>query len=124
MERAWEGTKEFETPVGDGPFYELGTWIGGVLLLDGPSGRVLRQTRPDAVDGDHPGDPLAGSSLASFVAMVCLQWEYMLAYTTSGGLGSADLLAELTAWLSALDPAAASTRNWGHVLDADNFYYL
>ncbi|GAA3074711.1 SUKH-4 family immunity protein [Streptomyces glomeratus] len=124
VEHAWEGTKAFQTPVGDGPFYELGTWIGGVLLLDGPTGRVLRQTRPSAVDGDHPGEPLAGSSLAQFVAMVCLQWEYMLAYTTSGGLDSAELLAELTAWLSAQDPAAAATQNWGHVLDSDNFYYL
>jgi hypothetical protein len=124
VENTWEGTKEFGTPVGDGPFYALGTWIGGILLLDGPTGRVLRQSRPGAVDDREPGDPLAGSSLASFVAMVCLQWEYMLAYTTSGGLDSADLLAELTAWLSALDPAAAATRNWGHVLDSDNFAYL
>ncbi|MCX4588808.1 SUKH-4 family immunity protein [Streptomyces sp. NBC_01549] len=124
VEHTWEGTKEFETPVGDGPFYELGTWIGGTLLLDGPTGRVLRQSQPGAVDDREPGAPLAGSSLASFVAMVCLQWEYMLAYTTSGGLDSADLLAELTAWLSGLDPAAAATRNWGHVLDSDNFSYL
>ncbi|MEU0744411.1 SUKH-4 family immunity protein [Streptomyces sp. NPDC006134] len=122
-EHTWEGTKEFETPVGDGPFYSLGTWIGGVLLLDGPTGRVLRQSRPGAVDDREPGDPLAGSSLASFVAMVCLHWEYMLAYTTSGGLDGADLLTELTTWLSGLDPAAAATRNWGHVLDSDNFAY-
>ncbi|MFC7308144.1 hypothetical protein ACFQVC_28455 [Streptomyces monticola] len=88
------------------------------------TGRVLRQRLPDAVDGDHPGDPLAGSSLASFVAMVCLQWEYMTAYTTSGGLDSADLLDELTAWLAALDPAAAATRNWGHVLESEIFYAL
>lgn len=124
VEHTWEGTKEFETPVGDGPFYALGTWIGGILLLDGPTGRVLRQSRPGAVDDGEPGDPLAGSSLASFVAMVCLQWQYMLAYTTSGGLDGADLLAELITWLSALDPAAAATRNWGHVLDSDNFPYL
>jgi len=123
-EHTWEGSKEFTTPVGDGPFYALGTWIGGVLLLDGATGRVLRQTLPSAVDGDHPGEPLAGTSLAQFVAMVCLQWEYMLAYTTSGGLDSADLLEELTAWLLALDPAAAATQNWGHVLDPDNFAYL
>jgi len=124
MEHTWEGGEEFETPVGDGPFYRLGTWIGGILLLDGPTGRVLRQSRPGAVDDREPGDPLAGSSLASFVGMVCLQWEYMLAYSTSGGLDGADLLAELTAWLTALDPAAAATRNWGHVLDPDNFPYL
>ncbi|MER5510357.1 SUKH-4 family immunity protein [Streptomyces sp. NPDC002766] len=124
VKHAWEGTKAFRTPVGDGPFYTLGSWIGGILLLDGPTGRVLRQSRPGAVDDTQPGDPLAGSSLASFVAMVCLQWEYMRAYTTSGGLDGADLLAELTSWLSALDPAAASTRNWGHVLDSDNFPYL
>ncbi|MDC2958786.1 SUKH-4 family immunity protein [Streptomyces gilvifuscus] len=124
VKHAWEGTKAFRTPVGDGPFYTLGSWIGGILLLDGPTGRVLRQSRPGAVDDMQPGDPLAGSSLASFVAMVCLQWEYMRAYTTSGGLDGADLLAELTSWLSALDPAAATTRNWGHVLDSDNFPYL
>ncbi|MCZ9336478.1 SUKH-4 family immunity protein, partial [Streptomyces sp. TRM76130] len=43
------------TPVRDGPFYELGAWIGGVLLLDGHTGRVLRRTRPGAVDADRPG---------------------------------------------------------------------
>ncbi|MEV6741659.1 SUKH-4 family immunity protein [Streptomyces sp. NPDC051104] len=123
-EHRWEGARDFGTPVGDGPFYELGTWIGGVLLLDGPTGRVLRQTRPGAVDDSSPGEPLAGSSLASFVAMVCLQREYMLAYRTSGGLDGEDLLVELTAWLSVLDPAAAATQNWGHVLDEENFYYL
>ncbi|MDG4856976.1 SUKH-4 family immunity protein [Streptomyces sp. T-3] len=108
--------------MGEGPFYDLGTWMGGVLLLDGANGRVLRQSRPQAVDGDEPGDPLAGSSLASFVAMVCLHRQYMVAYTTSGGLDSTDLLTELTQWLTALDPAA--TRNWGHVLDSDEFPYL
>ncbi|POX44865.1 hypothetical protein C3488_31475 [Streptomyces sp. Ru72] len=123
-EHQWEGPRDFATPVGDGPFYELGTWIGGDLLLDGPTGRVLRQTRPGAVDDSSPGEPLAGSSLASFVAMVCLQREYMLAYRTSGGLDGEDLLAELTAWLSVLDPAAAATQNWGHVLDEENFSYL
>ncbi|MGW5247176.1 SUKH-4 family immunity protein [Streptomyces sp. NPDC004129] len=123
-EHGWEGTKSFNKPVGDGPFYALGTWIGGVLLLDGPTGRVLRQTQPSAVDGNDPGEPLTGSSLAQFVAMVCLQWEYMLAYTTSGGLDGTDLLAELTTWLTAVDPAAAATQNWGHVLDQDNFPYL
>ncbi|MDQ0993409.1 SUKH-4 family immunity protein [Streptomyces sp. V3I7] len=124
VERTWEGARNFETPVGDGPFYDLGTWIGGVLLLDGATGRVLRQTRPGAIDDEDPGEPLAGSSLASFVAMVCLQWEYMLAYTTSGGLDSEDLLTELTEWIAALDPAAAATQNWGHVLDPDNLAYL
>ncbi|WP_437084245.1 SUKH-4 family immunity protein [Streptomyces sp. enrichment culture] len=124
VEHPWDGSGNSVTPVGDGPFYELGSWIGGVLLLDGRAGRVLRRTRPGAVDADRPGDPLAGSSLASFVAMVCLQWEYMRGYTTSDGLDGADLLAELTAWLTAVDPAAAATRNWGHVLEEDNFPYL
>ncbi|MFI7412247.1 SUKH-4 family immunity protein [Streptomyces sp. NPDC049627] len=123
-EHTWEGTKEFETPVGDGPFYELGTWIGGILLLDGPTGRVLRQSRKGAVDDDRPGDPLAGSSLAQFTAMVCLQWTYMLAYHTSGGLDGEDLIDELKSWLAGIDPAAAATRNWGHVTDTDEFIYL
>ncbi|MFM9373744.1 SUKH-4 family immunity protein [Streptomyces sp. Da 82-17] len=124
VEQLPENGTEFTPPLADGALYELGTWLGGTLLLDGATGRVLRQSRPGAVDEDEPGDPLAGSSLASFVAMVCLQWEYMLAYATSGGLDSADLLAELTAWLSALDPAAAAGRNWGHVLEPENWHTL
>ncbi|MGW1612367.1 SUKH-4 family immunity protein [Streptomyces sp. NPDC002285] len=123
-EHTWAGTKEFETPVGDGPFYELGTWIGGILLLDGPTGRVLRQSRKGAVDDDQPGDPLAGSSLAQFSAMVCLQWKYMLAYHTSGGLDGEDLIDELRSWLAGIDPSAGATRNWGHVTDTDEFIYL
>ncbi|MGW7662170.1 SUKH-4 family immunity protein [Streptomyces sp. NPDC054756] len=124
IEHTWEGTKDFETRVGDGPFYELGTWIGGVLLLDGPTGRVLRQSRKNAVDGDRPGDPLAGTSLAQFTAMVCLQWKYMMAYVTDGGLDGDDLIEELKAWLAGIDPAAAATRNWGHVTETEEFYYL
>ncbi|CAM5555705.1 ATP-binding protein OS=Streptomyces viridochromogenes OX=1938 GN=ACM01_30790 PE=4 SV=1 [Streptomyces viridochromogenes] len=124
IEHTWEGTKDFETPVGDGPFYELGTWIGGVLLLDGPTGRVLRQSRKNAVDGDRPGDPLAGTSLAQFTAMVCLQWKYMMAYVTDGGLDGDDLIEELKTWLAGIDPAAAATRNWGHVTETEEFDYL
>ncbi|MEV8091054.1 SUKH-4 family immunity protein [Streptomyces nigra] len=124
-EHAWEGTKDFETPVGDSPFYELGTWIGGTLLLDGTTGRVLRLSRKNAVDGDEPGDPLAGSSLAQFTAMVCQQWKYMLAYITDGGsLDGDDLIEELKTCLAGIDPAAAATRNWGHVTETDEFYYL
>ncbi|MFF4883163.1 SUKH-4 family immunity protein [Streptomyces nigra] len=109
LEHTWEGTKDFETPVGDGPFYELGTWIGGVLLLDGPTGRVLRQSRKNAVDGDRPGDPLAGTSLAQFTAMMCLQWKYMWAYHTGGGLDGDDLIEELKAW-----PRRHRPRRRGH----------
>ncbi|MFE5189328.1 ATP-binding protein [Streptomyces sp. NPDC056628] len=104
--------------------YELGTWIGGILLLDGPTGRVLRQSRKNAVDGDRLGDPLAGTSLAQFTAMVCLQWKYMLAYHTSGGLDGDDLIEELKTWLAGIDPAAAATRNWGHVTETEEFDYL
>ncbi|MGW0149885.1 SUKH-4 family immunity protein [Streptomyces sp. NPDC003333] len=123
-EHTWEGTKDFETRVGDGPFYELGTWIGGVLLLDGPTGRVLRQSRKNAVDGDRPGDPLASTSLAQFTAMMCLQWKYMWAYHTGGGVDGDDLIEELKAWLAGIDPAAAATRNWGHVTETEEFDYL
>ncbi|MEU2784613.1 SUKH-4 family immunity protein [Streptomyces sp. NPDC007110] len=123
-EHTWEGTKHFETHLGEGPFYELGTWIGGILLLDGPTGRVLRQSRKNAVDSDEPGDPLAGTSLAQFTAMVCQQWKYMLAYVTDSGLDGEDLIEELKAWIAGIDPAAAATRNWGHVTETDEFYYL
>ena len=102
----------------------VGTWIGGILLLDGPTGRVLRQSRKNAVDGDRPGDPLAGTSLAQFTAMICQQWKYMLAYITGGSLDGDDLIEELKTWLAGIDPAAAATRNWGHVTETDEFYYL
>ncbi|MFI5754501.1 SUKH-4 family immunity protein [Streptomyces sp. NPDC051569] len=123
-EEPWQGTRSYETPQGDGPFYRLGTWIGGDLYLDGTTGQILRQATGDSPDAAWPGDPFVGATAAQFAAMVALQWEYMLAYTQSGGADSADVLTELGAWLSAIDPAAASSRSWQHVQEADNFPYL
>ncbi|GAA1370448.1 SUKH-4 family immunity protein [Streptomyces beijiangensis] len=120
----WEGAREYETSIGDGPFYRLGTWIDGTLLLDGATGRILRQTTAEAPDSDQPGDPLVGTTLSGFTAMVALHWRYMLAYTQSDGTDSEDLLAELRSWLAEIDSAAAASRSWQHVLDPDNFSYL
>ncbi|WP_055623187.1 hypothetical protein [Streptomyces sp. JHA19] len=81
--------------------------------------------RKKAVDGDCPGDPLAGSSLAQFTAMVCQQWKYMPAYITGGGsLDGDDLIEELKTCLAGIDPAAAATRNWGHITETEEFCYL
>ncbi|WP_329123803.1 SUKH-4 family immunity protein [Streptomyces sp. NBC_01465] len=124
VETPWQGTHSSEIPLGDGPFYRLGHWIGGILLLDGSTGRVLRRTTPNAVDADRPGDPLAATTLSRFTAMIALQWQYMLAYTQSTGIDSEDLLTELRSWLSAIDPVAVANRSWQHVLDSENFPYL
>lgn len=40
------------------------------------------------------------------------------------GLDGDDLIEELKTWLAGIDPAAAATRNWGHVTETDEFYYL
>src|SRR5207245_437277 len=47
-----------------GPFYELGSWMYSRLLLDGTTGRLVRDTTGGMAE------PLAGSSLHQFFGMV------------------------------------------------------
>ncbi|MFD0573398.1 SUKH-4 family immunity protein [Kitasatospora gansuensis] len=118
--RAWESTSDAEQPSGSGPFHLLGEWMGAPLVLDGADGRVLRMLPPNSSEWAHPREPLAGSSLESFVTMVALQKQYLQVHGT-GGPDRDDVLAELQLHLDGVDRAAAASDCWQYVLETDNW---
>ncbi|UZJ31476.1 SUKH-4 family immunity protein [Streptomyces endophytica] len=59
------------TPAAEsGPFFQIGFWMGGKLVIDGPTGHVLRI--PSEPDEDHLAALPAAQSLENFLTMVAL----------------------------------------------------
>ncbi|MBB1261036.1 SUKH-4 family immunity protein [Streptomyces alkaliterrae] len=58
---------DLEEPESAGPFFRLGGFVGGVLVVDGVTGAVLR--RPSSPDEDGLEGNLLASDLASFYTM-------------------------------------------------------
>ncbi|MDG4856980.1 hypothetical protein P8605_02190 [Streptomyces sp. T-3] len=98
----------------DGPFYELGLWMYSRLLLDGGTGRLYRDTA-----GGSP-DPVAGSSLPQFFAMVRLYDEFRrthFPYTAD----HEDALVSLADWCRQIDGAATQAEAWSLILEGHDF---
>ncbi|RPF36730.1 SUKH-4 family immunity protein [Streptomyces sp. TLI_185] len=102
-----------EAPSG-GPFYELGSWMYSTLLLDGTTGRLLRDTT-----GGMP-EPLAGSSLLQFFAMVRLFDEFRRTHHPDAP-DHKDARTSLAAWCRRIDPDAAQREVWAHILEGYEF---
>jgi hypothetical protein len=112
---AFEWPEEADEPASEGPFFWLGLWMGGALVLDGTTGHVLRVPR----EADDPVDGLlVASGLENFLTMVA-QWltglriretvegrdeEYLLRQHISGAL-----------WL--IDATGAESEAWSYLLD-------
>ncbi|MEV7448410.1 SUKH-4 family immunity protein [Streptomyces nigra] len=97
-----------------GPFYELGTWMYSRLLLDGSTGRLFRDTT-----GGSP-DPIAGSSLPQFFAMVRLYDEFRrthFPYVTD----HKDAQENLARWCEQIDGTAARSETWTLILEGYDF---
>ncbi|WP_431678097.1 SUKH-4 family immunity protein [Kitasatospora sp. KL5] len=118
--RPWESVPDNEQPKDSGPFLALGEWMGAPLLLDGATGRVLRMIAADSPDHAHPAEPLAGTTLESFLTMAALQARYADAYRT-GGPDRYEVLDELRVWLDGADPDAAGSESWEYVMEPDNW---
>ncbi|MFG2889176.1 SUKH-4 family immunity protein [Streptomyces sp. NPDC048248] len=56
----------------EGPFFQVGQWWGGAVVIDGANGTVLRAQAPDEPDGWSP-NKVAASDLPSFLAMLQLR---------------------------------------------------
>ncbi|GAB2765224.1 SUKH-4 family immunity protein [Streptomyces bullii] len=65
-ELAW--TKGIEQPAESGPFFQIGLWMGAEIVIDGPSGHVLRMPR----NADESGLDgfLVATSLDRFLVMI------------------------------------------------------
>ncbi|MEU9112828.1 SUKH-4 family immunity protein [Streptomyces sp. NPDC048483] len=57
-----------DEPESEGPFFRLGRWMGGTVVLDGTGGQVLRVPAND----DGPDGVLVAASLEGFLTMVAL----------------------------------------------------
>ncbi|MEB8339386.1 SUKH-4 family immunity protein [Streptomyces endophyticus] len=53
-----------------GPFFQIGKWVGGKLVIDGPTGHVLRV--PTEPGEDHLGGLPVADSLEEFLTMVAV----------------------------------------------------
>jgi hypothetical protein len=97
-----------------GPFYELGTWMYSRLLLDGSTGRLFRDTT-----GGSP-DPVAGSSLTQFFAMVRLYDEFRRTHFPYVP-DHKDARHSLARWCEEIDGAAARAETWSLILEGHDF---
>ena len=60
--------KSIEQPAEHGPFFQIGLWMGAEIVIDGPSGHVLRM--PRTADESGLDGFLVATSLDRFLAMV------------------------------------------------------
>ncbi|MBL1089648.1 MULTISPECIES: SUKH-4 family immunity protein [Streptomyces] len=110
----WPGDVE---PVAErGPFFQIGTWMGGEIVIDGPTGHILRV--PSGPDEEYLAGLPAARSLESFLTMVAL-WVT--------GLRTRDLLppgnserGQITYWvlgeLATVDERGGGQPAWSYVL--------
>ncbi|MFD5559245.1 SUKH-4 family immunity protein [Kitasatospora griseola] len=106
--------------LGTGPYHLLGGWLGADLVLDGSDGRVLRMMPAHWPDTARPREPLIGTTLERFLTMIAVQAQYLTAYWPREA-DSNDLLSELRTRLAGIDPDAAATDSWQHVLEPDTW---
>lgn len=97
-----------------GPFYELGTWMYSRLVLDGSTGRLFRDTT-----GGSP-DPVAGSSLRQFFAMVRLYDEFRRTHFPYV-IDHKDAQHSLARWCEQIDDVAARAEAWTLILEGHDF---
>ncbi|MGW0733555.1 SUKH-4 family immunity protein [Streptomyces sp. NPDC002851] len=109
----WRQQAKVEAPT-SGPFYELGHWMYSRLLLDGATGQLWR----DTTGGMH--EPLAGSSLSQFFAMVRLFDEFRRVHFPYD-IDHQDARASLTAWCEQIDGPAARGEVWANILEGYEF---
>jgi hypothetical protein len=99
-------------PEVTGPFYHLGDWGGGIVLLDGGTGTVV-------ADGNTGYDEaILASSLRQFFILLRLCHEFLVSdFATNSERG--DALESLRAWVEEIDPVTEDALIWEHALDAD-----
>ncbi|MFB8756013.1 SUKH-4 family immunity protein [Streptomyces nigra] len=61
-------TKDIEPPAETGPFFQIGLWSGAEIVIDGPTGHILRM--PRSTDESGLDGYLIATNLDRFLAMV------------------------------------------------------
>ncbi|MFE0381311.1 SUKH-4 family immunity protein [Streptomyces inhibens] len=113
-----QGLPEFEwpedapDPKADGPFYRIGSWTGGAVVLDGSSGAVLQDT------ASGYSTVLLASSLPQFATVLRLYGEYRISWLPT--LAEAlDARWSLREWAEEIDPATETGDHWDEVFEGE-----
>ncbi|MFI5521183.1 SUKH-4 family immunity protein [Streptomyces platensis] len=113
-----QGLPEFEWPEDDtdpeaeGPFYRIGSWMGGAVVLDGSSGAVLQDT-----ESGYSTVLLAGS-LPQFATVLRLYCEYRTSWLSTLA-EVVDARWSLREWAEEIDPATETGDHWDEVFEGE-----
>lgn len=101
-----------DPPESEGPFYHLGEWTGGNVLLDGVTGAVVQ----DYSTGYSSF--ILSTSLRQFCTLLRLYHEFLTSpfYTPAE---RADARRSLRQWAEDIDSAIEDADHWEHVFDGD-----
>ncbi|MFI0709770.1 SUKH-4 family immunity protein [Streptomyces inhibens] len=102
------------TPVEEtGPFFQIGFWMGGKLVIDGPTGHVLRI--PAEPGEEHLAGLPAARSLENFLTMVAL---WVTGHLTKGLVDGDDEAFQIPEHVLAahkrIDPVGAEAPAWSY----------
>ncbi|MEV6568791.1 SUKH-4 family immunity protein [Streptomyces kronopolitis] len=104
------GPTPLPSAAGAGPFFRMGHWVRGDLLLDGTSGRLYVTEVGDG-DADH----LVSGGLREACTLLALAVQCReSAFTVRAE--ELDARRSLAAWAQAIDPVAASHPHWTAIL--------
>lgn len=104
------GPSALPADAGPGPFFRMGRWVGGELLLDGASGRLYVTEVGDG-DADH----LVSGGLRQACTLLALAVQCRESGFTVRA-EELDARRSLAAWAQDIDPAAASHPHWTAIL--------
>ncbi|MEU8914861.1 SUKH-4 family immunity protein [Streptomyces nigrescens] len=111
-----QGLPEFEwpedaaDPEADGPFYRIGSWMGGAVVVDGSSGAVLQDTESGY------STVLLASSLPQFATVLRLYCEYRTSWLPTPA-EAADARWSLREWAEEIDHATETGDHWDEVFE-------
>lgn len=113
-----EGLQEFRwpedkpAPETEGPFYRIGSWTGGAVILDGFTGSVLQDTESGY------STVLLAESLPRFFTVIALYRQYLLSWFPCRA-ERLDALWALRTWAEDIAPVTADGDHWDQVFDGD-----
>lgn len=110
VEALW--AEDSQEPESGGPFYILGEWTGGKVLLDGTTGAVLQ-------DGETGyGTTTLASSLRQFCILIRLYCELLISnFNTPHEYR--DARNSVRSWADEIDSAVTDADHWEQVFDGD-----
>lgn len=110
VEAPWP--EDTEQPESDGPFYTLGEWTGGPVLLDGTTGAVVQDGRTG----------YASTTLATGIRQFCVLlrlYHELLISNFNTPHEYRDARSSVRAWAEEIDAAVADADHWEQVFDGD-----